>query len=76
MYAAVDRVLDYVISRGIPFILLLIVLYLIYRYFVYGQGNKTLICPSIFGTTYNNKCLNNLGYVVDMKGELIKKENL
>jgi len=76
MYQAVDRILDYIISRGLPFILMLVVIYLIYRYYTYGVGNKTLVCPSIFGNTYNYECLSSIDYSVDMRGNLIKNKDL
>ncbi len=76
MYSVVDKVLGYVIERGVPFIILLVILYLIYRYYTYGQGNKTLICPSVFGNTYNANCLKELNYVVDLQGNLIKQSEI
>ncbi len=76
MFEAGTRIVDYVISKGIPFIILLIVIYLVYRYFVYGKGNKTLLCPSFFGSGYNYNCLNKLGRVVDNQGNLIKISEL
>lgn len=76
MYPAIDRLLDYVINRGLPFILLLVLIYLIYRYYTYGMGNKTIICPSVFGNTYDYKCLNDIDYAVDMQNNLIKKSDL
>ena len=76
MYTVIDKVLSYVIERSLPFIILLILIYLIYRYYTYGQGNKTLICPSVFGNSYNYDCLKDINYSVDLQGNLIKNSEI
>lgn len=45
-------------------ILVLLIIFLIFRYFVAGKGNKQLICPSTFGFGWDNNCVKQMGYTV------------
>lgn len=54
-------------------LLIVIVVFLIGRYYIAGKGNKNLICPSTFGFGWDKDCVDKEGYIIKDNNTLIKK---
>lgn len=54
-------------------IAVLLIIFLIGRYYIAGKGNKSLICPSTFGFGWDKDCVERNGYIIKDNQTLVKK---